>query len=61
MRAVQVVEPGKAEFIEIQKPRLKPGFAVIRPSCLSLCGSDIRMLYHASRKLISVDGDYGLT
>jgi L-iditol 2-dehydrogenase len=51
MRAVQVLAPGKAEFIETRKPGLKPGTALIRPICLSLCGSDIRMLQYAPRQL----------
>ncbi|HUV14899.1 MAG TPA: zinc-binding dehydrogenase [Acidobacteriota bacterium] len=51
MRAVQVVAPGRAEFVDVPKPELKPGFALIRPICLSLCGSDTRMLYHAPREL----------
>lgn len=51
MRAVQVVAPGRAEFVDVPKPEPKPGFALIRPICLSLCGSDTRMLYHAPREL----------
>jgi L-iditol 2-dehydrogenase len=47
MRAVQVVAPGRAEFIEMPKPVLKPGHALIRTRRLSLCGSDTRMLHYA--------------
>lgn len=47
MRAVQVVAPGRAEFVETPKPELKPGHALIRTRRLSLCGSDIFMLYYA--------------
>jgi threonine dehydrogenase-like Zn-dependent dehydrogenase len=47
MRAVQVVAPGKAEIVEMEKPSLKPGHALLRTSLLSLCGSDLHMLYHA--------------
>jgi threonine dehydrogenase-like Zn-dependent dehydrogenase len=47
MRAVQVLAPGKAEFIETPKPRLKPGHALVRTHRLSLCGSDIRMLHYS--------------
>lgn len=50
MRAVQVVAPGKVEFIEIPKPELKPGHALVRPLHLSLCGSDIHMIYHSLHK-----------
>ncbi len=49
MRAVQVTAPGKAEFIEMSKPALKPGHALVRPRHLSLCGSDIHMIYHSLR------------
>lgn len=45
MRAVQVVARGKAEFIEIPKPELKPGYALVRTRRLSLCGSDIKWLH----------------
>jgi D-arabinose 1-dehydrogenase-like Zn-dependent alcohol dehydrogenase len=47
MRAVQVMAPGRAEFIEMPKPTLKPGHALIRTRRLSLCGSDTRMLHYA--------------
>ncbi|MDG2382325.1 MAG: zinc-binding dehydrogenase [Pirellulaceae bacterium] len=48
MKAVQVLEAGKAEFLNVPKPEWQPGHALIRPLKLSLCGSDIRMLYHAA-------------
>lgn len=48
MRAVQVVEPGKAVFVDVATPEWRPGHALVRPIKLSLCGSDIRMLYHAA-------------
>jgi L-iditol 2-dehydrogenase len=47
MRAVQVMAPGRAEFVETPKPVLKPGHALIRTRRLSLCGSDIFMLHYA--------------
>lgn len=47
MRAVQVMAPGRAEFVETPKPTLKPGHALIRTRRLSLCGSDIYTLYYA--------------
>ncbi|MCX6049429.1 MAG: zinc-binding dehydrogenase [Chloroflexi bacterium] len=47
MRAVQVVAPGKAQFVETPKPELKPGHALIRTKRVSLCGSDIHLLCYA--------------
>lgn len=47
MRAVQVMAPGRAEFVDAPKPELKPGHALIRTRRLSLCGSDIYMLHYA--------------
>jgi L-iditol 2-dehydrogenase len=46
MRAVQVIAPGKATFIETPRPELKPGHALVRTHRLSLCGSDVRMLHY---------------
>jgi L-iditol 2-dehydrogenase len=47
MRAVQVVAPGRAIFVEAPKPELKPGHALVRTKYLSLCGSDTHALYHS--------------
>jgi threonine dehydrogenase-like Zn-dependent dehydrogenase len=47
MRAVQAVAPGKTEFVEAPVPELGPGYALVRPVLLSLCGSDVRMVYYA--------------
>ena len=47
MRAVQVVARGKAEFVEMPKPELIPGHALVHTRQLSLCGSDIRWLHYA--------------
>jgi threonine dehydrogenase-like Zn-dependent dehydrogenase len=47
MKAVQVVSRGRAEFVEVPIPVLRPGHALIRTQKLSLCGSDIRMLHFA--------------
>jgi L-iditol 2-dehydrogenase len=47
MKAVQVVARGKAAIVDVPAPALRPGFVLVRPRRLSLCGSDIRMLYHA--------------
>lgn len=46
MHATQVVAPGKVEFVEVPKPALKPGHALIRTMFLSLCGSDLHLLHH---------------
>jgi threonine dehydrogenase-like Zn-dependent dehydrogenase len=46
MRAVQVVAPGRIEFVEIPKPELRPGHALIRIDKVSLCGSDTWMVYY---------------
>ena len=48
MKAVQVVARGKAEFIEVPKPSLAEDTVLIRPTILSLCGSDVYMLHHAA-------------
>jgi threonine dehydrogenase-like Zn-dependent dehydrogenase len=47
MRAVQVIAPGEAVFVEIPVPELKPGHALVRTRHLSLCGSDIWMIDHS--------------
>jgi L-iditol 2-dehydrogenase len=47
MKAVQVVDRGKAVFVEAPVPTLEPGHALVRTRRLSLCGSDIRMLHYA--------------
>ena len=41
MKAAQVVARGKVEFVEMTKPALIPGHALVRTRQLSLCGSDI--------------------
>ena len=47
MKAVQVVARGRAEFVDVPVPRLRPGHVLVRTRRLSLCGSDIRMLHFA--------------
>lgn len=47
MKAVQVVARGKAEFVDVPVPKLRPGHVLVRTQRLSLCGSDIRMLHFA--------------
>ncbi|MCI0335681.1 MAG: zinc-binding dehydrogenase [Planctomycetes bacterium] len=47
MKAVQVVARGRAEFVDVPVPTLRPGHVLVRTRKLSLCGSDIRMLHFA--------------
>ena len=47
MKAVQVVARGKAGFVDVPVPKLRPGYVLVRTRRLSLCGSDIRMLHYA--------------
>ena len=46
MRALQVVSRGNAEFVEAEKPQLKPRHALVKPRMLALCGSDIWLMDH---------------
>src|SRR6056297_859504 len=46
MKALQVVAPRQAEFVDAPRPELKPGHALVRTRYLALCGSDIWMLDH---------------
>jgi len=46
MKAVQLLAQSHAKFVEVPKPALKPGYALVRAIRLSLCGSDIRWLHH---------------
>jgi len=46
MRAVQIVSPGQTTFVDAPKPALKPGYALVRTKLLSLCGSDVHMVYY---------------
>ena len=46
MRAVQIMAPGRAEFIETPLPELRPGHALVRTRLLSLCGSDVQWLHY---------------
>ncbi len=45
MYAVQVVAPGQTEFVEIRRPDLETGHVIVRPRYLSICGSDVHMVY----------------
>lgn len=47
MRAIQITAPGRTEFVETPLPELRPGFALVRPMLLSLCGSDVRSVYYS--------------
>ena len=46
MKAVQVVSRGKAQFVDAPKPQLQPGYVLVRPHLVALCGSDNWMLNH---------------
>lgn len=48
MRATQVVSRGRVEFVEVPKPEVGPGQALIRPLLLALCGSDVHRVYYAA-------------
>jgi threonine dehydrogenase-like Zn-dependent dehydrogenase len=47
MKAVQVVTRGRAAFVDVPVPGLRPEHVLVRTRLLSLCGSDIRMLHFA--------------
>lgn len=44
MKALQIIERNKAIWVEAEKPRARPGHAVVHSKVLSLCGSDIHRL-----------------
>lgn len=46
MRAMQCVAPGEVRLVETPKPTLRPGCALVKPLLVSLCGSDVHMVYH---------------
>ena len=46
MKAVQIIARGQPAFVEVAKPRLKAGHALVKALRLSLCGSDIRHIHH---------------
>lgn len=50
MKAVQVIGRGRAVFVDVPVPTLRPGHVLVRTRRLSLCGSDIRMLHHAAEE-----------
>ncbi len=45
------MERGRAEFVSTPKPQLKPGHALVRTGLISLCGSDVHLLYHSEPEL----------
>ncbi|MFN3192882.1 MAG: zinc-binding dehydrogenase [Aureliella sp.] len=44
MRALQVSARGKLDFVDVEKPEIRPGHVLVKPRTLSLCGSDIWLL-----------------
>ena len=51
MNALQIVSRGEAKFVKTNIPNLKPGYALVRPQLVSLCGSDIWMLHYAADEM----------
>ncbi len=47
MRATQVLAPGKVTVVDVPKPEVQPGYALVRTRQVSLCGSDYHSLYFA--------------
>ncbi len=41
MKAARIVRPGEIAFVEIPARTPGPGEVIVRPLCLSLCGSDV--------------------
>jgi L-iditol 2-dehydrogenase len=50
MKAIQIVAPGRAILVETERPRVRPGYVLVKTTHVSLCGSDIRMLHHSARE-----------
>ena len=46
MKAVQIIARSQPVFIDIPKPTLQPGTALIKTLRLSLCGSDVRHIHY---------------
>jgi len=46
MQAVQCIAAGEPRFVEAPKPELKPGYALVKTRLVSLCGSDVHMVYY---------------
>ena len=59
MRAVRLVEQGRAEFVQVPKPRTEAGKVLVRSHLLSLCGSDVYRMYHAPLEMFP--GEVGTT
>jgi L-iditol 2-dehydrogenase len=47
MKAARIVRPGEVAFVEISPQIPDAGEVVVRPVCLSLCGSDIYLYLHS--------------
>ena len=46
MQATRITKPGEIVFVEIRDQAPRDGQVVVRPLCLSLCGSDVFHLFH---------------
>lgn len=47
MKAVQIISPGQATFVDIPTPEPGPGQALIRTKFVSLCGSDTHAIKYS--------------
>ena len=45
MRAAHVLAPGRVEVVEAPAPTPAPGYALVRPELVSICGSDLHAVY----------------
>ena len=45
MRAAHVLAPGRVEVVEAPAPIPAPGYALVRPELVSICGSDLHAVY----------------
>jgi L-iditol 2-dehydrogenase len=51
MKSAQVIARGRVELIDQPRPKIVEGHVLVRTRHVSLCGSDIRMLYHSADAL----------
>ena len=47
MRASQVVSRGQIRLVDAPVPELKPGYVLIRPLKVAICGSDVHTVYYS--------------
>tara|TARA_Y100001970_G_C14244681_1_gene867255 strand:- start:3149 stop:4126 length:978 start_codon:yes stop_codon:yes gene_type:complete len=51
MNALQIISRGKTEFVKAEIPNLKPGYVLVKPKLVSLCGSDIWTLHYSADEM----------